>query len=197
MTEVIPPSACGLYSRDMSEFDLTRLNAPHWALDELADHIVDRHHRYVQGAIPALRESLDVALSHWGPKHPALQTVRTLFEELADELESHMAKEEHILFPAIREMARARRAGGPASRAAFVTLAYPIRAMEDEHDHARQVLTDLRRETRNYQPPAEADEAGRECYRQLLRFDADLEVHIHLENDVLFPRTLALEQNVA
>jgi regulator of cell morphogenesis and NO signaling len=181
----------------MSDFDLSRLDAPNWALDELADHIVDRHHRYVQGAIPALREALDVALSHWGAKHAPLETIRTLFEEIADELESHMAKEEHILFPAIREMARARRSGSMASRAAFVTLAYPIRAMENEHDHAMQVLTELRRETRSYQPPAEADEAGRECYRQLARFDADLEVHIHLENDILFPRTLDLEQNVA
>ena len=181
----------------MNDFDLSRLDAPNWGLDELADHIVDRHHRYVQGAIPALREALDVAVSHWGDKHAPLQTIRSLFEELADELESHMVKEEHILFPAIREMARARRSGRLSSLTAFATLAHPIRAMEDEHAHAQQVLTDLRRETRNYQPPAEADEAGRESYRQLARFDEDLQLHIHLENDVLFPRTLALEQNVA
>jgi regulator of cell morphogenesis and NO signaling len=182
---------------DMSDFDLSRLNPPNWGLDELADHIVDRHHRYVQGAIPALREALDVAVSHWGTKHAPLEAVRNLFEELADELESHMAKEEHILFPAIREMARAKRAGRLSPVASFATLAHPIRAMEDEHAHAQNVLTSLRGETRSYQPPAEADEAGRECYRQLARFDADLQLHIHLENDVLFPSTLELEQQVA
>lgn len=180
----------------MNDFDLSRLNAPNWALDELADHIVDRHHRYVQGAIPALREALDVALSHWGNRHPPLATVRNLFEEVAEELTSHMFKEEHILFPAIREMARAKRTNTVAL-VAFATLAYPIRAMEHEHAQAQDVLTELRRETNNYQAPPEADDAGRECYRQLARFDADLEVHIHLENDVLFPRTLELEQNVA
>jgi regulator of cell morphogenesis and NO signaling len=178
-------------------FDLSRLGPPDWALDELADHIVDRHHRYVQGAIPALREALDLAVDRWGAAHPPVVAVRVIFEDLAVELEPHMAKEEYLLFPAIRELARARRerkAGGPTP---FATILHPVRAMEAEHDRARHLLVDLRRETANYRPPDVADAAGRECYRQLARFDADLETHIHLENDILFPQAMDVERHVA
>ncbi len=175
-------------------FDFTRLGAPDWALDDLANHIVDRHHRYVQGAIPALRQALEVSVDRWGAAHAPLLKIHALFQELAHELESHMAKEEHILFPAIRDMARAKRQQRAAPAAAFATLLHPIRAMESEHAHVRQLLAGLRRETESYRAPAAADDGGRECYRQLARFDEDLERHICLENDILFPRTLDLER---
>jgi regulator of cell morphogenesis and NO signaling len=175
-------------------FDLTRLDGPDWALDELADHIVFRHHRYVQGAIPALREALAVAADRWGRTHAPLMAIQAMFEELADELEAHLAKEEHILFPAIRELAQARRRQQATTGAVFATLLHPIRAMESDHAQARRLLTELRRESNGYQAPDAADDAGRECYRQLAHFDADLEAHIHLENDILFPRALDLER---
>lgn len=175
-------------------FDLTRLGEPEWALDALADHIVDRHHRYVQGAIPAIRRALDVAVDRWGAAHAPLVTVRDLFAELGDELASHMAKEEHILFPAIREMARARRAGRAVAAAPFATLLHPIRAMENDHDRASRLVASLRLETQSYRAPETFDETGADCYRQLARFDEDLDVHIRLENDVLFPRALDLER---
>ena len=178
-------------------FDETRLGPPEWALDDLADHIVDRHHRYVQGAIPALRQVLAVAMDRWGAAHAPLATIHALFDELATELESHMAKEEHLLFPAIRDLARATRRHQAAPAAAFATLLHPIRVMENEHAHARHLLADLRRESQAYHAPDAADDGGRECYRQLARFDEDLEAHIHLENDVLFPRALDLERQVS
>jgi len=178
-------------------FDLTRLGPPHFALDELADYIVDRHHRYVQGASPAIRQALSLAVDHWGAAHAPLLAVQALFDELADELDSHMAKEEHILFPAIRDLVEARRRHRPSMPAAFATLLYPIRAMESEHARARQLVAELQRETEHYAAPPVADDAGRDCYRQLARFDADLDTHIHLENDILFPKALDLEQHAA
>jgi regulator of cell morphogenesis and NO signaling len=178
-------------------FDLQRLGPPDWALDELADYIVDRHHRYVQGAIPALRAALAHAVSRWGATHGPVAVVQALFDELAEELESHMAKEEHLLFPAIRDLANAKRRQQAAPPVAFATLLHPIRVMETEHARAKRLLDDIRRETAGYAPPAVADEAGRDCYRQLARFEADLDEHIHLENDVLFPRALDLERQVA
>jgi regulator of cell morphogenesis and NO signaling len=178
-------------------FDLARLGAPHWALDELADFIVERHHRYVQGAIPALRQALAVAAQRWGAGDEGLGRAAGLFEQLAAELEPHMAKEEHLLFPAIRALVDARRRHQLAAPGPFATLLHPIRAMEGEHTLARMLLSDLRRETHNYAAPSAADEAGRQCYRQLERFHADLEEHIHLEDDVLFPRALELEQYAA
>ena len=178
-------------------FDFARLDAPDWALDDLADHIVDRHHRYVQGAIPALRQALAVARDGWGAAHAPLAATQAAFEELAAELESHMAKEEHILFPAIRALARARRSGTDTDGTPFATLLHPIRAMESDHTRARRLLADLRRDTSSYRAPEAADDNGRECYRQLARFDDDLETHIQIENDVLFPRTLELERQIA
>jgi len=177
--------------------DVARLGPPEWALDELADYIVDRHHRYVQGAIPAVRASLAAAVDRWGAAHGPVLVVQALFDELADELESHMAKEEHLLFPAIRDLARAKRRHVSSPPAPFATLMHPIRVMEDEHARANHLLADLRRETGDYHAPAAADEAGHECYRQLAAFDDDLQVHIHLENDLLFPRALELERQTA
>lgn len=170
-------------------FDFSRLEAPVWALDDLADFIVDRHHRYVQGAIPALRKLL-AALA---PRHLRADAVARLFDELADELESHLAKEEHLLFPAIRTLARARRERKPQA-ALFVTLLHPIRVMGTEHAEAIRMLDLIRRESDHYAPPADASDAWRECYRQLARFDADLQEHIHLEDEILFPRALELER---
>lgn len=178
-------------------FDLSRIGPPHWALDELADHIVDRHHRYVQGAIPALRDALARAADRWGAAHAPVLAVQAIFQELADELEPHMAKEEHLLFPAIRDLVQARRERRAVPPLAFATLLHPIRVMEGEHSRARTLLADLRRETQNYQPPAAADATGRETYRELAAFDADLERHIHLEDDLLFPKALELERHVA
>jgi regulator of cell morphogenesis and NO signaling len=162
-------------------------------LDELVDHIVDRHHRYAQGAIPAIRESLQCAVERWGSRHAPLLAVQAIFNELAIELEPHMAKEEHLLFPAIRDLVRARRQHTAPPPAAFATLLHPIRVMEDDHARAMELLDALRRETRGYEPPAAADEPGRDCYRQLSRFDEDLQTHISLEDDTLFPRALELE----
>lgn len=163
-------------------------------LDELADHIVDRHHRYAQGAIPAIRESLQCAVERWGGRHAPVLAVQALFHELALELEAHMAKEEHLLFPAIRDLVRARRQQIPPPPAAFATLLHPIRVMEDDHARAMKLVQALRRETHDYVPPVEADAPGRDCYRQLSRFDNDLQTHISLEDDILFPRALELER---
>ena len=179
----------------VESFDLSRIGPPEWALDDLADYIVDRHHRYAQGAIPALRDCLARAIDRWGAQHAVLAAIQSHFEELADELDAHMAKEEHILFPAIRELVRSRRLGQDG-RPVFATLLHPIRVMEAEHASASGLLLKLRGETSNYRPPAVADAAGRECYRQLARFDEDLERHISLEDDVLFPGALDLERVV-
>jgi len=170
-------------------FDFSRLEAPVWALDDLADYIVDRHHRYVQGAIPALRK----LLASLAPRHPRAKAVARLFDELATELDSHLAKEEHLLFPAIRTLARARRECTPQAPV-FATLLYPIRVMGTEHARAVGLLDLIRRESDNYVPPPDASDGWRECYRQLGRFDEDLQAHIHIEEDVLFPRALELER---
>jgi regulator of cell morphogenesis and NO signaling len=176
--------------------DRARLGPPDWALDDLVDHVIDRHHRYAQGSIPALRDALARAAERWGQRHPPVTVARALFEELASTLEPHLLKEEHLLFPAIRSLTRAARAHLPKPPEPFPTLAHPIRVMEAEHAHLLRLLDDLRREAGDFHAPEEADESGRDCYRQLARFCSDLAVHLHLETDELFPRALDLERRL-
>jgi regulator of cell morphogenesis and NO signaling len=198
MTLVIPRRFAGAYSQTMADgFDPARAGPPDWALDELADYIVDRHHRYAQGAAAAIRQSLARAAERWGQQHPGVFNVQALFDQAAALLESHMAKEEHLLFPAIRSLVESRRRLRRSVPGPFVTLLHPIRVMEGEHAELRRLMADLRRESHNYVAPPTADEAGRQCYRELARFHADLETHAQLEDDVLFPRALALEQHIA
>lgn len=166
-------------------------------LDTLSRHIVDRHHKYVREMIPAIESWLAKLVARHGARHPELRQVWETFSELARELSSHMAKEETLLFPAIEELAAARRAGASAPASPFGTMLHPVRAMEDEHRTAGEQLARLRALTGNYMPPPDACTTYRLCYGELQRFQADLIQHVHMENNVLFPRALELERQLA
>ena len=166
---------------------------PDWpALNELTAHIVSRHHAYVRDAMPLITAWLEKLVSRHGAGHPELLEVRTGFAGLADELSAHMMKEENILFPYIDTLAAARRTGRlPASP--FGTVRNPVRMMEHDHETAGEGLARLRHLTQGYQPPEDACTTYRACLQEMERFEADLHRHVHLENNVLFPRAVALE----
>ena len=166
-------------------------------LDTLTRHIVERHHKYVREMIPAIDGWLAKLVARHGPRHPELAEIWECFGELARELSSHMAKEEMLLFPAIDDLAAARRAGAAAPASPFGTVLHPVRAMEDEHRAAGECLGQLRTLTSNYTPPPDACTTYRLCYGELQRFQADLVQHVHLENNVLFPRAIELERQLA
>jgi regulator of cell morphogenesis and NO signaling len=166
-------------------------------LDALARHIIDRHHRYVREMIPAIDTWLAKLVSRHGKRHPELAVIWQTFSELSKELTSHMAKEETLLFPAISDLAAARRGSGRLPASPFGTVLHPVRAMEDEHRAAGELLGRLRTLTANYTPPDDACTTYRLCYGELQRFQADLVQHVHLENNVLFPRALELERQLA
>ena len=165
-------------------------------LEALTAHIVHRHHRYVREMIPAIDAWLAKLVSRHGGRHPELSQVWQTFTDLATEMGSHMAKEETLLFPAIDELAVARRAGVRPPASPFGTILHPVRAMEDEHRGAGELLARLRTLTGNYTPPLDACTTYRLCYGELQRFQADLVQHVHLENNVLFPRALDLERQL-
>ena len=119
--------------------------------------------------------------------------MRGLFERLSSELLQHMNKEENILFPFIEALAGSAAAGQRAPLNPFGTILNPIRAMEQEHLDAGNLLFRIRSLTDGYRPPADACTTYRVCYDGLARFEADLHQHVHLENYVLFPRAIALE----
>lgn len=158
-------------------------------MGELIDHIVGTHHAYLQGQLPRLLAMAGKVVDVHGERHPELDEVRTVFEELAGELTSHLAKEEQILFPMIKELETA--ASAPCFHCG--TVKNPIRVMEHEHDQAGHALARLRRLTNDYTPPTDACNTYRTLLAGLAELEADLHQHIHKENNILFPRAAAAE----
>lgn len=164
-----------------------------WGLDFLADYIVATHHRYVAESLPMLYElSAKVARVHGG-RHPETVDIARYFDAVAQELQMHMPKEERILFPYIKQLAAARRDGTTAARPPFGTIANPIRMMEAEHESAGGSMEEIRRLSDAFTPPEDACMSYRVLYAKLNEFEQDLHQHIHLENNILFPKAVEME----
>ncbi len=159
-------------------------------LDELADHIVATHHAYLGHELPRLQAmAAKVARVH-GEKDARLGELASVVDALAEELTSHMMKEERILFPVIRQFEQS----DALPFMPFGTLANPIRAMEAEHDTAGNALEDMHRLTDGYTPPDWACNTYRALVDGLRELELDLHQHIHKENNILFPRAMDVEQ---
>ncbi len=163
------------------------------SLVELTDHIVRKHHHYTKSELERLdRLSAKVASVH-GPNHPELTDLRNLFEGLQADLVPHMLKEEQVLFPYIERLEEAIRNGRPAPVPFFGTVRNPIQMMIREHDTAGDVLRQLREVSNGYQVPADGCASYRSLYQALEELERDLHQHIHLENNILFPRAAITE----
>jgi regulator of cell morphogenesis and NO signaling len=162
-------------------------------LSALTRHIVTRHHAYAREARPLITSWLDKLATRHGDRHPELIEVRRTFLDLADELAHHMRKEENILFPYIDTLAAATGTGDRLPPSPFGTVVNPIRVMEDDHEAAGVLAARLRQLTDTFTPPPDGCTTFRLCYQELARYEADLHRHIHLENNILFPRAIALE----
>jgi regulator of cell morphogenesis and NO signaling len=164
-----------------------------WELPALSAYIVSNHHEYVRQAIPTvLGHTKKVAAVH-GEHHPEMAEVASLFQGVADEMIAHMRKEEMMLFPFITALAEAAKAGRPAPRPPFGTVANPIRMMMMEHDSAGGAMARIKELTRGYEPPEDACTTFRVCLQELDAFERDLHAHVHLENNILFPKAMELE----
>ena len=170
------------------------MNFHEWDPRVLIDYILSVHHSYVRENIPLLKEfTTKVARVH-GHAHPEVVAIAELFGEVATELEEHMMKEEQILFPYIKRLAGVQRQNKPMHRPPFGTVRNPISMMEFEHERAGEILAEIRRLSHDFTPPEHACTTYRVAYFKLEEFEADLHKHIHLENNILFPRAIALEQ---
>jgi regulator of cell morphogenesis and NO signaling len=169
------------------------LQALETAIAELTSHIVRTHHAFVRAQIPEVEHLLEKVHSKHGPNHPELTPIRTVFHGLGQELMMHMMKEENILFPYIERMEESVLQHEPILPPPFGTVANPVGMMEREHDSAGIALRTLRETSRGYAPPADACTSFRALYTALENFEKDLHQHIHLENNVLFPRALEME----
>ncbi|MFN8221703.1 MAG: iron-sulfur cluster repair di-iron protein [Gaiellales bacterium] len=158
------------------------------SLASLIDHIVNVHHRYLREELPQLGALVDKVASRHGDRHPELLDVRATFAELAAELQQHMLKEERVLFPVCEALEEGERPSLP-----FGSVENPIAAMRHEHDDAAHGLARIRELTDAFTPPSDACTSYRAMLDRLDTFDRDLRRHVHEENNVLFPRTVALE----
>lgn len=167
-----------------------------WAADALSRFIVSHHHSYVRTQLPVIAARLTKLSEVHGARHPELLTITHHFRAIADELTMHLMKEEEILFPFICALARAEAEGSAAPPNMFGTVMNPIRMMEAEHQSAGNELELVRALTGNFTVPADGCATYRVCFEELAAFDRDLRAHIHLENNILFPKAVALEAAV-
>lgn len=175
----------------------SRVSSTDWNTAPLADlvnHIVSAHHEYLRTELPAIQTRLDKVYRVYNERYgPTLTGLPETFFGLRSELELHLRKEEMILFPAVVANEAAVNAGQPLPYMPFGSVENPIHMMESEHESAGEALASIREITRNFEAPEYACVTYRALMNSLDELERDLHMHIHLENNILFPRAVRLE----
>jgi regulator of cell morphogenesis and NO signaling len=167
-----------------------------WSVDFLSDYIVNTHHSYVRKNLPDIKAYAEKVMKVHGSHHPELIRINLLVQEIYAELMAHMVKEEKLLFPYIKELVAATNTTRPLHAAAFGTVQNPINMMEMEHELVGKNLEEIRELSNNYLLPEDACASYSLLYRMLDEFEDDLHLHIHLENNILFPKALEIEKKL-
>lgn len=171
-------------------------SAPGWAtmsLAELVDHLEGTHHEYLWAEMPRLTQLAEKVLAVHGERHPELTDIATCYATIRADLEPHLTKEERMLFPMVRELSSA--SAAPAFHCG--SLRNPISVMLAEHDTVGELLAQLRGLTNGYQPPADACASYDALFAGLAELEADTHLHVHKENNVLFPAIVDLEHQLS
>lgn len=186
----------GKLNKVMSATDNGTPDFSSWPADLLIDYIEKKHHRYVESTIPVLNAYLGKIAAVHGENHPELHEVYEQFTKSAGALAVHMKKEEMILFPFIKKMFSALELHKPVSHSSFDAVEDPIRAMHQDHDQEGERFRRISYLTHNYTPPQDACATYKVAFRMLEDFEKDLHLHIHLENNILFPMALEMEKKM-
>lgn len=160
---------------------------------ELIAHIIEKHHVFTREELDRLDALLTKVCGVHGQNHPELFQIQEHFGKLRAELEPHMLKEEMVLFPYIIRMEEAAVASQPLPAPPFGTVRNPVRMMMAEHDSAGYLLGRMREASANYTTPADGCISYQTLYSALAEFEVDLHQHVHLENNILFPRAVEHE----
>jgi regulator of cell morphogenesis and NO signaling len=168
-----------------------------FSLPELITHILDTHHVFTKQEMTRLEALTAKVIAAHGASHLELHLVGKLFQQLSADLKPHMLKEEQVLFPYMLALEAAAQSNQPVPFAPFGTLNNPVRMMMLEHDTAGEILRELRTITSDYTVPRDACMSYRTLYEALAAFEKDLHQHIHLENNLLFPRAVEVEARLA
>jgi regulator of cell morphogenesis and NO signaling len=171
-------------------------NAENWSaksLESLIAHIIATHHAYVKRELPRLAALAQKVVNRHGSTMSELPLIAVTLAQLEEELMHHLAKEEAVLFPYIADLEKSIATGSPKPRSCFGTVANPIAMMTQEHDAAGTLLAEIRTLSGNFTSPPDACPTFHAYYGGLKEFEQDLHQHIHLENNILFPRAIELE----
>lgn len=168
-----------------------------WGLDFLIDYITNTHHQYIRNMIPVVSAHAEKVASVHGKNHSETKEIAKIFDVVYKDLKQHMMKEEEILFPYIKRLVRVKTNTGKFEAPYFGSVKNPIRMMEAEHQNAGDDLYAIREITNNYNPPEDACNTYRILYQELRDFEEDLHKHVHLENNILFPKSVQLEQELS
>ncbi len=185
---------------ESAKLDIQAPDTGWWKAEPLAEliaHIVAKHHGYVRRETPRIQGLMTKVLGKHGPAHPEIAQINELFSAMSQELSTHMLKEEQVLFPYVERMEAALLAGRPAPVAFFGTVNRPIANMVAEHDDAGALLSKIRSLSNGYTAPRGACPTFLGLYQGLEAFVRDLHHHVHLENNILFPRAIEMEQSQA
>lgn len=169
-------------------------NFQDFKLDDLVDYIEENHHLYVAQALPVIGQYLDKVCKVHGAHRPELFQINELFSESAEELSHHMMKEELVLFPFVKRMAQAQRDNEKLELPGYGSVENPIAMMKHEHNTEGERFRKIAELSNDYQPPVEACNTYRVVFALLKEFEEDLHKHIHLENNILFPKAIELEK---
>lgn len=172
--------------KDQDDFTL-------WSITALSDYIVDTHHHYVRTNSPVLTAFLEKLQRVHGFKHPELIKICELFIASITALEAHMIKEEQVLFPFLKQLEKADALHIEIDRPIFHSVRNPIERMRLEHLTEGDRFKEIASLSNNYVPPADACTTYKVTYAMLEDFERDLQKHIHLENNILFPKGISLE----
>lgn len=171
-----------------------------WAKESLANlstYIVNTHHAYVTREVPRLNGLAEKVVGRHGDTHEELLVIQSKLAELSEELIAHQGKEEVVLFPYIAKLERYAAGNGAKPRNGFGSITNPIAMMTKDHDFAGNLMAEIHKLSQDYTPPASACPTYRAFYEGLKEFEQDLHRHLGLENNILFPRAVALEASTA
>jgi len=176
--------------------ETSEINFDTLELDALVEYIIATHHAFVREKLPFITLLGQKVVNAHGANHPEVLKIVELFRTVKAEFEGHLIKEEMILFPEIVKLAKAKRGEVKYVRPPFGSVAHPIRVMESEHDNAGSALDSIKQLSGAYTPPADACNTFKVYYAELQNFENDLHKHVHLENNILFPKSLLIETEI-
>lgn len=166
-----------------------------WNLEDIVDHVENTHHAYLKANFPLIHRLIDKLIDA-DPKNKDFKKVKTLFTEFTDDLARHLIKEEEILFPYFKRLAKSAKDHSELEPATFGKLNKPIEIMENEHDSSHDIIDKIKALCNNFEAQATDDPVVHSLYYKFKEFDTDLHVHHEVENGLLFSKAQEIEEKL-